>query len=68
MLRGSKTDKAGEADLIITLGKDKDAEYKRYLHLPKNKLWGGPSTIEAHRHGKFEITIRPEIARYEGVF
>lgn len=68
MLRGSKTDKAGEADLIVTLGKDKDAEYKRYLHLPKNKLWGGPSTIEAHRHGKFEIVIRPEIARYEGVF
>ncbi len=68
MLRGSKTDKAGEADLIVTLGKDKDDEYKRYLHLPKNKLWGGPASVEAHRHGRFEVRIRPEIARYEGVF
>jgi replicative DNA helicase len=68
MLRGSKTDKAGEADLIITLGKDKEDDYKRYLHLPKNKLWGGVRSKEVHRHGKFEVRIRPEIARYEGVF
>lgn len=68
MLRGSKTDKAGEADLIITLGKDKEDEYKRYLHLPKNKLWGGKDSKEEYRHGKFEVRIRPEIARYEGAF
>ena len=68
MLRGSKTDKAGEADLIITLGRDKEDEYKRYLHLPKNKLWGSSATLEAHRHGKFEVSIQPEIARYKGVF
>jgi hypothetical protein len=68
MLRGSKTDKAGEADLIITLGRDKEEEYKRYLHLPKNKLWGSSATLEAHRHGKFEVSIQPEIARYKGVF
>lgn len=68
MLRGSKTDKAGEADLIITLGRDREAEYKRYLHLPKNKLWGGPRSKEVYRHGKFEVEIRPELARYEGVF
>lgn len=68
MLRGSKTDKAGEADLIITIGRDKEQEYKRYLYLPKNKLWGGSKTQEIYRHGKFEIEIKPEIARYTGVF
>lgn len=68
LLRGSKTDKAGEADLIITIGKDKEDEYKRYIHVPKNKLWGGKMSEEIHRHGKFEVTIKPEIARYIGVF
>ena len=68
LLRGSKTDKAGEADLIITIGKDKEEEYKRYIHVPKNKLWGGKMSEEALRHGKFEVMIKPEIARYIGVF
>jgi replicative DNA helicase len=68
MLRGSKTDKAGEADLIITIGKDKEDEYKRYIHLPKNKLWGGSRTREELRHGRFEVRIQPEIARYKGVY
>jgi replicative DNA helicase len=68
MLRGSKTDKAGEADLIITIGRKEEDDYTRYLHIPKNKLWGGPRSEEHYRHGKFECTIRPEIARYEGVF
>lgn len=68
MLRGSKTDKAGEADLIITIGKDKEDEYKRYINICKNKLWGGPRTQEVLRHGKFEVHIKPEIARYSGVY
>ena len=66
MLRGSKTDKAGEADLIITLGRDKEDEYKRYLFVCKNKLWGGARTDPTLRHGKFELIIEPEIARYKG--
>jgi hypothetical protein len=67
-LRGSKTDKAGEADLIITIGRKEEDDYTRYLNVCKNKLWGGPKSKEAHRHGKFEVEIRPEIARYVGVF
>lgn len=68
MLRGSKTDKAGEADLILTIGKDHDDEYKRYINVPKNKLWGGALSREELRHGKFEVTIKPEIARYVGEY
>ena len=66
-LRGSKTDKAGEADAIITIGKDSDPknENQRYIHVPKNQLFGGPRTQEAYRHGYFEVQIMPSIARYK---
>lgn len=68
-LRGSKTDKAGEADCIITIGKKNDPTMlnQRFIHLPKNKMFGGPRTKEEYRHGYFEVTIKPEIARYVGV-
>lgn len=67
-LRGSKVDKPGEADAIITIGKsDNPAELsKRYIHVPKNKLFGGPRSEEKERHGYWEVDIRPDIARYEG--
>lgn len=67
-LRGSKVDKPGEADAIITIGKDSDKSRPnaRYLHVPKNKLFGGPMSDEAHRHGYWEVSIEPTIARYEG--
>lgn len=67
-LRGSRTDKAGEADAIITIGKvhDPAKEYTRYIHIPKNKLDGGGRSVEKDRHGFWEVTIKPEIARYEG--
>ena len=67
-LRGSRTDKAGEADAIITIGKvhEPSKEYTRYIHIPKNKLHGGPRSEEKERHGYWEVSIRPEIARYEG--
>jgi hypothetical protein len=67
-LRGSRTDKAGEADAIITIGKvhEPTKENTRYIHVPKNKLHGGTRSIEKERHGKWEVTIKPEIARYEG--
>jgi hypothetical protein len=65
-LRGSKTDKIGEADAIITIGKSNEPglDYQRYLHVPKNKLFGGDDTLEAHRHGCFEVEISPATARY----
>jgi replicative DNA helicase len=69
-LRGSKVDKPGELDLLITIGKvtnDPNLELVRYIHLPKNKLWGGPRSDEKYRHGYWEVRINPTIARYEGI-
>jgi replicative DNA helicase len=65
-LRGSKTDKIGEADAIITIGKSNEPgmDLQRYIHVPKNKLYGGSDTLEAHRHGCFEVEIEPAKARY----
>lgn len=65
-LRGSKTDKIGEADAIITIGKSNEPgmDLQRFIHVPKNKLFGGTETLEAHRHGCFEVEINPSIARY----
>jgi replicative DNA helicase len=65
-LRGSKTDKIGEADAIITIGKSNEPamDLHRFIHVPKNKLFGGAETLEAHRHGCFEVDINPSIARY----
>lgn len=66
-LRGSKTDKIGEADAIITIGKG-EAEYTRYINIPKNKLYGGAKSKEEHRHGKWEVEIKPEVVRYVGAY
>ena len=65
-LRGSKTDKIGEADAIVTIGKSNEPgmDLQRFIHVPKNKLFGGPDTLEAHRHGCFEVDIEPARARY----
>jgi replicative DNA helicase len=70
-LRGSKTDKPGEADAVITLGKYKEPsneeeEMIRTLYVPKNKLpGGGPLQEESKRHGQFMVTINPTHARFE---
>lgn len=65
-LRGSKTDKIGEADAIVTIGKSNEPgmDLQRFIHVPKNKLFGGAETLEAHRHGCFEVDIEPARARY----
>jgi replicative DNA helicase len=69
-LRGSKTDKPGEADAIITIGKkdnDPTKLYERYIHVPKNKLFGGgPMFDEKERHGFWTVSIEPQYARYRG--
>lgn len=73
-LRESKTDKPGEADAIITIGRDDVAPgsptyYQRFINVPKNKMDGGPAPFdELQRHGRWEVTILPEIARYEGSY
>lgn len=63
----SKTGCQGEADAIITLGVtyEPGLEYNRFINIPKNKLLGGKDSKEALRHGKFEVIIKPEIARFE---
>jgi replicative DNA helicase len=63
-LRGSKTDKPGEADLIVMIGDERAGTLDRYITLAKNKLFGGPMSIEAHRHGNFVVGIEPTKARY----
>lgn len=70
-LRGSKTDKPGEADAVITIGKYKEPkspeeETIRTINVPKNKLpGGGGKQVESDRHGQFIVTIDPIRARYE---
>jgi hypothetical protein len=66
-VNNSKTGKQAEADWIMGIGKTYDGglEAVRYLHLSKNKLSGGPDSDPSLRHGKWEVRIRPEIARYE---
>ena len=67
-LRGSKVDKPGEADLLISISKNKDLtadQNRRYIYIAKNKLAGGGMFEEALRHGTFEVNINGPIARYE---
>jgi len=70
-LRGSKTDKPGEADAVLTIGKFKEPktpeeEMLRTINVPKNKLpGGGTKQMESERHGQYLVTIDPIRARYE---
>ena len=70
-LRGSKTDKPGEADAVLTIGKYKEPkspeeEMIRTINVPKNKLpGGGTKQMESERHGQYLVTIDPIRARYE---
>jgi len=70
-LRGSKTDKPGEADVVLTIGKYKEPkspeeEMIRTINVPKNKLPGGGSKhVETERHGQYLVTIDPVRARFE---
>lgn len=62
----SKTSKQAEADWILGIGRTHDIgmENVRYLHLSKNKLSGDSDSIPEMRHGRMEVLIKPEIARY----
>lgn len=63
-LRGSKTDKPGEADAIVLIGDERDGTLNRYISIAKNKLVGDKHTLEEHRHGTFHVSIDPPKARY----
>lgn len=62
----AKTSKQAEADFIIGVGKthDVDLEYVRHINICKNKLAGDTDTIPELRHGRADVIIKPEIARY----
>lgn len=62
----AKTSKQAEADWILGIGciPDTGWEKVRFLHLSKNKLTGDPDTDITKRHAKWEILIKPEVARY----
>lgn len=65
----AKTSKQAEADWILGIGKIHDSGYEnlRFLNASKNKLAGDQDTDPILRHGKKEVVIRPEIARYEDI-
>lgn len=65
----SHTAKQGEADFIVGIGKSNEEGMGdvRFLNISKNKLLGDEDSLPELRHGKKEVLIRPEIARYESI-
>ena len=65
----AKTSKQAEADWILGIGKSHESteENIRFLNISKNKLFGDKDSIPNLRHGRFEVLIKPEIARYEDI-
>ncbi len=65
----AKTSKQAEADWILGLGKthEETAEFIRYINLSKNKLMGDKDSIPSLRHGRFEVLIQPEVARFKDI-
>ena len=66
MLYESRTAIQGECDVIINIGQVPGSvpEYARWLNIVKNKMPmpGDPKM----RHGKYEVLMLPDIARYSG--
>jgi len=62
----AKTAKQAEADWILGIGASHadGFEYVRHLHASKNKLPGDEDSDPLMRHGKIDVIIEPEIARY----
>ena len=65
----AKTSKQAEADWILGIGKSNEGgtEDVRFFNISKNKLMGDEQTDPELRHGRFDVWIRPQIARYEDV-
>lgn len=63
---GAKTAIQAEADWILGIGKANDPGFEliRHFNICKNKLLGDEDTNPAMRHGKIDVLIQPEIARY----
>lgn len=65
----AKTSKQAEADWICGIGKihADGFENTRFLNISKNKLLGDEDSIPELRHGRFDVYIEQEIARYRDV-
>jgi hypothetical protein len=65
----AKTSKQAEGDWILVIGKihDMGSEYVRYLNICKNKLMGDEDSDSRLKHGKFEVLIEPQVARYRDI-
>lgn len=65
----AKTAKQAEADWIMGIGKIMDVGHEniRFLHLSKNKLMGDEDSIPDLRHGKKQVLLKADIARYEDI-
>jgi KaiC/GvpD/RAD55 family RecA-like ATPase len=63
----AKTSKQAEADWILGIGRSNESgtEEVRFFNISKNKLLGDDKTDPNLRHGRFEVYMRPQIARYE---
>jgi replicative DNA helicase len=68
-LADSRTAKPAEADVILGIGLSRDDDFQlyRYFNISKNKLLGDELTKAELRHGKFQVILMPEIARYQEV-
>ena len=62
----AKTAKQAEADWILGIGSSQhdDFQFYRYFSISKNKLLGDANTKAELRHGRFQILLEPEIARF----
>lgn len=65
----SKTAVQAEADFILGIGKSNDPGFEliRHINISKNKLMGDEDSDPSLRHGKFDLLIQPEIARYRDI-
>ena len=65
----AKTSKQAEADWILGIGKINDTGWDniRFLHLSKNKLLGDSDSDASLRHGRGEVVLEANIARYRDV-
>lgn len=63
----AKTSKQAEADWILGIGMIQDTGYDkvRFFNISKNKLLGSKDTDPSKRHHRWEVLIRPEVARYQ---
>jgi KaiC/GvpD/RAD55 family RecA-like ATPase len=65
----AKTSKQAEADWILGIGRSNDAGYEavRHFNVSKNKLVGDEDTRPDMRHGRWDVLIEPQIARYKDI-